>query len=169
MRTTQPSACDMGVPRNFCARWQRVDMVFKPNCHPKRAVTPTDGCVDSVVPMDERGAGRILKTLTFSHISVPPAILKPMPQRKRRIKKLPRPGCRRDSHYRTGQAARVGVAGRRARGQQGSLIRIWAERGSRPTHLGRWNAQTRAIFSVPSVRRAASVPGSCCRTPMSTP
>lgn len=53
------------------------------------------------VPMDERSVGRILKTLTFSHISVRPRHPQADAQRKRRIKKLRRPGRRRDSRCRT--------------------------------------------------------------------
>src|SRR4051812_17798604 len=56
-----------------------------------------------------------------------------MPKPRRRIKKLCRPCRRGHSPGRSRQADRAVVAGRSARWTKGSLTRIWAERGSRPT------------------------------------
>jgi transposase len=54
------------------------------------------------VSMDERSVGRILKKLTFSHISVRPRHPQADAAAQEEHKKLRRPGCRRDPCRRTG-------------------------------------------------------------------
>ena len=86
------------------------------------------------VPMHERSVGRILKTLTFSHISVRPR----HPQADAAAQEAHK------QNFADLVAAAIPPAARgkpielwwqdEARvGQQGSLTRIWAERGTRPT------------------------------------
>jgi putative transposase len=86
------------------------------------------------VLMDERSVGRILKTLTFSHMSVRPRHPQADATVQEAHKKLllvaaamPTTAHGRPIELWWQDEARVG--------QQGSLTRIWAQRGSRPPAL----------------------------------
>jgi transposase len=118
------------------------------------------------VLMDERSVGRILKTFTFSHMSVRPR----HPQadaaaQEAHTKKLCRIGCCRHPHGRARQADRAVVAGRSP---------CWSARQSDP-HLGparqppplrcAINVTNGPICSAPFAQHAGWALGSCCRTP----
>ena len=105
------------------------------------------------VVMDERSVWRMLKTLTFSHISCARAIPRQMPKLRRRTKKLCCSRLRRYSRCRARQTDRVMVA---RRGQS------WPARQPDP-HLGAARQPThspaRSALSVSlSVRRPLSGP-----------
>ena len=67
------------------------------------------------VVLDERSVGRILKTLTFSHISVRPRHPQADTAAQEAHEKPPQPGCRRDSRCRTRYAPEPGQPNRQKR------------------------------------------------------
>ena len=86
------------------------------------------------VVMDERSVGRILKTLTFSHISVRPrhplANAEAQQAHKKTLPSLSPPSFLPAAQ---GKSIELWWQDEARVGQQGSLTRIWAQRGSRPT------------------------------------
>jgi transposase len=85
------------------------------------------------VPMDERRVGRILKTWTVSHISVRPRHPQTDAAAQDAHKKLRRLVAAAIPAAAQGQPIELWWQAEARVGQQGSLTRIWAERGSRPT------------------------------------
>ena len=84
------------------------------------------------VRLAERSVGSLLRRLGFRRLSVRPHHPHKDIAAQEAFKKTCRSGCRLRSAARTRQADRDLVAGRSHVGQQGTLTRVWAERGSRP-------------------------------------
>jgi transposase len=85
------------------------------------------------VVMDERSVGRMLKTLTFSHISVRPRHPKADAEAQEAQKNFADLAAALIPDAAQGKPIELWWQDKARIGHQGSLTRLWARRGSRPT------------------------------------
>ena len=151
------------------ARWRRVDL--------KRRIEARFG-----VAMHERTVGKQLAALGFRRLSVRPQHPKSDPEAQEAFKKTSLP--REQTPCRSAPGASLWRSGFRSEpdrktvrgtgfpanarvGQQGTLTRIWAERGTRPRAPRAIPATNGPTFSAPPARSGGRPPRWSC--PMSTP
>ena len=135
-------------------RWRRVDL--------KRRIEETFG-----VSMHERTVGKQLAALGYVRLSVRPRHPKADEAAQEEFKKNSRSGSARlcprtpaASRSKSGSRCYAGV------GQQGTLTRVWAKRGTRRRATNATNGPT---FSAPPARRGKPPPRWSCRVPTRKP